>query len=57
MLVQQALCIFEPPKAPDFSSHLESLDYLVGNFLKWEGLPRNGIYVRRQTETSHFFSA
>lgn len=51
----QSCWIFEPPKAPDFSSHLESLDYLVRNFLKWEGLRRNGIYVCRQTETSHSF--
>lgn len=51
----QSCCIFEPPKAPDFSFHLERLDYLVRNFLKWEGLPRNGIYARRQTEKSHSF--
>lgn len=27
----QSCCIFEPPKAPDFSFHLERLDYLVRN--------------------------
>lgn len=48
-------CIFEPPEAPDFSFHLEILDYLIRNFIKWEGLARNGIYVCRPPEEITLF--